>query len=150
MNEENTKKPRWLSYVICLGIGLAFTAVYFITHDIFAMEDAASIVKCFSDGFFLSGFLLLCVWALVFVKRRGAFDALSYAGTYCLHSLIPDFGLRNKMNQRRTPTGYYDYCKERREKEKEKGKSMTAALIVGGGYLSIAIIITVVYMIWLV
>lgn len=97
-------------------------------------EQRQRIMAALSDGFFITGVLLASVGLLTWISSTGFFDMLSY-GLRALTSLVP-------FKPPKKPKPFYDYKMEREEKRK---KPLNSMLIVGGAYLLLAVVFTVLY-----
>ena len=136
VREEHYDRPRrpWLKYVIAFGVGLVLMALTAWSGGLFSGEQMSELdkIRHWSDAFFTAGMLLAASGALVFVSRNGAFDGLSYA----VVSLSWFF--RNRQHE-----SYADY----KARKAERGKTPCLFLvIVGGGFLLIALILVILFL----
>lgn len=67
-----------------------------------------------SDGFFLGGLAVCCMWGFSFGARNGAFDLFSYSVSRIGHSIKHKDGVAEKHE------GYWEYSKARRDSNKDK------------------------------
>ena len=146
--DSSTKKDWLVPVLVYTVIGAALSVIYFTTQGLFSKEGWMDVILCLANGFGITGIFLVCVRMLSWVKREGAFDAVSYAGTFCLHALLPFMGNRidENGNKVKKPMDYYSFKQRRRDKEEARPTSAGYALFVGLGYIAISAIFTVIFM----
>lgn len=88
-----------------------------------------------SDGFFVVGFMIASVGALVLISTTGVLDIMSYAA----RSLLMLFSFLKKPKD--VPS-YYDYKMER---EARRGKRHYGTLLTGLAYLAVAAVCLYIY-----
>ena len=93
-------------------------------------------LRVVSDGFFISGALILSIGAFVFVTQKGAFDAIRYA----FGSLVSLF--RKNANTDKY-LSYMNYKKSKADNEKLNLKPM---MLSGLAVLLIGLALVAVYM----
>ncbi len=81
--EEKAGRP-WLKYIIAFAAVSVVSVLLMWYYGLFSGErhPTATVLRILADSFFISGALTLCIGALVFVSRHGAFDALVYSVKY--------------------------------------------------------------------
>ena len=129
------QNSRWKKVLIISAIGLFMAGVVATGRGLFRAEATADRIMSLSDGFCVSGILILCFAIMTLIAGEGVFDVMSYAVQKGLHHLIPgrageDLGT------------YYDYKSSKKRPEK---RSQFVSLIVGGLYLAIGIIFTCIW-----
>ncbi len=96
------------------------------------------LVSAFSDGFFVSGVVFLCVGALVWSSKKGVFDGMGYS-----FSTWKDSIFHNRRDWHKKET-FYEY--KERMTEKKKKRTINHFLITGSLYTAIALILLLVYL----
>ena len=130
----------WLRYVFDAVAGLLIAFSICLMKGVFRETDAALIVRYLSDAFLIPGVLLTGVGLLSFLKKKGTYDGLGYT----FHTMRMTFARRNYLepieegSEDRTYFGY-------KQKVKEKRKVAWHLVIVGGGFLLIAIALAIVH-----
>ena len=130
----------WLRYVLAAVAGLLIAFSVCILKGAFRENDTALIVRYLSDAFLIPGVLLTGIGLLSFLKKEGTYDGLGYT----FHTMRKTFAMRNYLkpikegSEDRTYFGY-------KQKVKEKRKVAWHLVIVGGGFLLIAIALAVVH-----
>ena len=128
----------WLRYVLAIAVGLLLALTVCFARDIFHETDVALIVRYLSDAFLVPGVLLTGIGLLSFLKKEGTYDGLFYS----FHSMRGTFTMRHDDEARKEiARTYYDY----KQNVKAKRKVAWHLIIVGGGFLLIAIALTVVF-----
>lgn len=135
MQEENSNKRSWIKYLITAVIGLIIAFLVCLLKGMFQMTEAKEIVRVISDGVTLVGLIMTCVGFLTVLNKAGAFDGLAYSLKYTVRVW------RNYRENDKTPKSYYDYKKAAYEKRKRHWY----LLIVGAGYLLVAVVLIIVY-----
>ena len=137
MPGEEPPKRKLTAYFVWGGIGLAFALFIMINRDIFHSPDARTAVRSLSDGFTVSGMLMLCIGMLILVSQKGAFDAISFAFGSLVSMFRKDAVLSDK---------YRTYSNYKRQKM-DKDRIRTSVLLIPGLILTLlGIIFTIVYM----
>lgn len=128
----------WLRYVIAAAMGLLIALSVCLFKGVFQETDPALIVRYLSDAFLAPGVLLTGIGLLSFLKKEGTYDGLFYS----FHSMRGTFTMRHNDEARKEiARTYYDY----KQNVKAKRKVAWHLIIVGGGFLLIAIALTVVF-----
>ena len=133
-----TDEHPWLRYVLAIVVGLLLALTVCFAKGVFRETDPALIVRYLSDAFLVPGVLLTGIGLLSFLKKEGTYDGL----TYSFHSMRASFARRYDDEARKDMARtYYDY------KQNVKGKRKVAwhLIIVGSGFLLIAIVLTIVF-----
>ena len=119
-------KRFWISFAISLPAFLAIVAIYvlvgYYAENSFP-EGYNVYLHLFLDGFFASGVIAVCVFALTYVSSKGAFDFLYYSirYTFSVH-FRRDFAKNAFMKS------YYDY---KALKDSQDRKPVYAILFAG-------------------
>ena len=133
-----TDEHPWLRYVLAIVVGLLLALTVCFAKGVFQETDPALIVRYLSDAFLAPGVLLTGIGLLSFLKKEGTYDGLFYS----FHSMRASFARRYDDETRKDMARtYYDY------KQSVKGKRKVAwhLIIVGSGFLLIAIVLTIVF-----
>ncbi len=119
------------------GIGLAFALFIMYNRGIFSAPDSKTVIRDVSDGFTVSGMVMLCIGMLILVSQKGAFDAISFA----FGSLISMFKKNAVLSEKyRTYSNY-------KQQKMDKDRIRTSVLMIPGLILTVlGIIFTIVYM----
>ncbi|MBO5353906.1 MAG: DUF3899 domain-containing protein [Lachnospiraceae bacterium] len=122
-------------YIIQVGIGLLFAAAIIFYRMPQMEEGTAGVLMAVSDGFTVTGLLYICFGILLFASGTGFFDFLGYASHRVIEFFIPrlDKGTEN----------YYEY-KVKKQEERKKF-SLKSTLLVGLGFVGIAVIFTMLW-----
>lgn len=118
------------AYGITFLCAAAVSAVYAAATDLFAIRDAGVILGLLSNAFVIPGVLLIGLSALIFVKRQGGFDGMTYSARYMSSWLLPQFWL-NKEERSGRLMSYRDYCADRRRRERERQSFGRCFFLVG-------------------
>ena len=110
-----------------------FMAIYIITHDVAGAEGKEKL-KIISDGFAIPGLLVASYGRLIWVYDKGALDGVLYAMNTMWLSLVP--GGRNRVGR------YSDFVEK---KSASRNSEFIQFLIVGGVFIILAILLTVIY-----
>ena len=130
----------WVKYVIAAAVGLVIALTFCIWKDIFHETDISLIVRYLSDAFAIPGVLLTGIGLLSFLKKEGTFDGLFYS----FHAMRMAYTKRmmdEATDETKNGRTYYDY----KQNAKAKRKVSWHLVIVGGGFLLTAIVLTVVF-----
>ena len=130
----------WLRYVFAAAAGLLITFSICLLNGVFRETDSALIVRYLSDAFLIPGVLLTGIGLLSYIKKEGAYDGLGYT----FHTMKRTFAMRHyrdpieEGSEDRTYFGY-------KQQVKAKRKVAWHLIIVGGGFLLIAIALTIIF-----
>ncbi len=114
MEELGNKKERpWMKWLISSIAGLVVATFIMATNGVFSGELVkVEIMKFISDGFFVSGVLLLGVGLLIFCSRNGTFDMLSYAVKVAIRTIFTTenresfYDYKQRMGEKVTPCAF--------------------------------------------
>ncbi len=123
------KKKQIKRYIITAAVGLIIAAAI-IVYEYMVMDESSQLVRMFSDGFFVSGILMLCAMLLCFASNGGGFDSFSYLGKKIRH--------RFERDKSEKLPDYYTYVTARREKGRIPLLNLT---IVAGAMLVVSAIL---------
>lgn len=119
---EPGKKRAWIKYAVAFLIGAVMSVLILWSRGAFAAPLTAQELDLhLSDAFFITGVLIFCAGALVFVSRNGAFDIFTYSVKYVL-----SFMRKKQPGEKRE--NYYDY----KERLAAKDKTPCLFLIITG------------------
>ena len=129
----------WLKVVGAVAVGFLICISVCLLKKLFQQTDTVEIIRILSDAFLLAGVVELGAGLLSWLKKDGTYDGLGYS----FHTLRMSFVRRRMSEKDRKAEGrtYYDY----KQNVKAKRKVAWHLIIVGGGFLLIAIILTVVF-----
>lgn len=127
----------YVKYLITIGVGLLFTFFVLQMRDLWSQTQTKEIIKALSDGFSVTGILLVCFGALCFCSAQGAF----YGFSYMFHILFVthNWSTKTKFKDRKS---YADYVAEKKENAKP---APLYILLVGLGFLLIGIIFMIIF-----
>lgn len=127
-----------LKYVISIVAGLAISLTMMGIWGVFGNKlDTTETMRRVCDAFFMSGALLMGIGALVWVSKEGLFNGLSYS----VKSLFHIHKISNRDWKRQETFAEY----KERVAEKVKSRDFLFLVIVGGGYLLLAILFLILY-----
>lgn len=104
-------------------------------------SGAGFAMQYLSDGFFTVSVLFIGCSVLMFIQDAGNFYGIQYLG----HTLFRLFSPSKKRMEEKKD--YFTYCREKKEKREEEGKSplKAAMLFVGLGCLALSIVFTLLF-----
>lgn len=123
--------PYIVNFAVCAVI---FIAVIFI-RGIAEEGSAVGIMRCLSDGFFIAGIVSIAGGAFTFVGRQGLLDAFIYT---CKKIWV---SLHNREYREKNRIDYAEY----RENKKKKNSSYAHLWIIGGIFVALGILFTVLF-----
>lgn len=129
------QNSRWKKVLIISAIGLVIAGAVATGRGLFRAETMDGRIMSLSDGFCVSGLLILSIAIMSLIAGEGLFDVMSYAVQKGLHHLIPGRAREDLGN-------YYDYKSSKKRTEK---KHQFVSLFVGGLYLAVGIIFTCIW-----
>lgn len=133
MSKERRNKI--LRFAIAALICAGMTVFTIVAHGYKDAETLQMKIRILADAFFIPGFVTIMSGFLVMVSNEGFFNGIVYAGSYAIRMLIPGGGLKKKET-------YAEFLEERAK----KGKVPSGFLfIVGGAFLLVGIIFTVLF-----
>ena len=132
VNEE--KKTILRKYGICLCVA-SFITFMVISINGFFTDSAAVNIQILSDGFFISGMLMLFFAGMMYVSGEGALIGIGYILKCVVQAFVP-MGRKNHEK-------YQDY-RERKLGEK-KAPGDRCILVTGLVFLTIGIIFMVIW-----
>ena len=101
---------KYLPYVKWSILTVCLIVAYFFYEQPFSKEGAGAIITAVGDCFAVPGSLLMCVSALTYFAKLGAYDGIAYAfSNFSLHSIIPGHHKDKKQT-------LYEYKKAKDEK----------------------------------
>ena len=131
-------KKRLITISILLAIELALILLICGTNGALTSDMAPrQVTRHVCDGFFVAGLILVCIGGLVWTSKQGAYDGIGYTVSQWKDSLT------NNRRDWHSKEKYSDYKK--RVAEKNKKKSISEYLIVGGASIVMASILLLVY-----
>ena len=132
MKEEN--KGLLIKYIICFGIASIITFVVFWIKGFFT--DSISVnIQILSDGFFVSGFLMLAFAGMAFISGEGAFIGLGFIFRNIVQAFTP-MGRKNHE--------FYAQYRERKLGELKKPGDH-CALVVGLVFIFVGVVLSVIW-----
>lgn len=123
----------WKKYLTDLGIGAVLIVSLCAVTGLFGAENASDVFRILSDGFFVAGFLFLCLGGLTFTKNGGVMDGLSFTFKTAFARMRSDF-----------ETARMSFAEYREEREK-KASSPLPSVLAGLTYLVLAVVFLLVY-----
>lgn len=104
-----------------------------------SLSQEKELIHALSDGFFVSGILLLCYAGLIFSTHQGTFDIFAYGISHLFNTRW--FGL-STMSEEHQKEKFSDY----RIRVSAKRKYPFGTLIAAGFYAVIAVIMFLIYL----
>ncbi len=134
---QQEKKSLLIKYGICFGVASLITVLVFWIRGFFT-DNVGVNIQILSDGFFVSGILLLSFAGMMFISGEGALIGIGFVLRSVAQIFIP-MGRRNHE--------FYGKYRERvlAEKKARKQESDHCALVVGLVFLAISIVFTVIW-----
>jgi polyferredoxin len=134
---EKEKRSILIKYGICFGVASLITLGVFWLKGFFTDSIGVNI-QILSDGFFVSGILLLMYAGMMFISSEGALIGISFVLRNVVLSLIP---------MGRTKQEIYREYRERKlaEMQAKRTSGNHCVLVVGLVFLIISIIFTVIW-----
>lgn len=126
---------KYRSYIVTFIIGAVIALAVCLFKDVFAADSIIAIISILSDAFFTSGVLIGSAGILVLISNEGNFDTLSYG-----IKIIRNMWKRSE-EQKKIEKNLYEY---RMAKHAER-KDTRHLLIVGGIYLLLAALFTLIF-----
>ena len=133
------RRKRLKIYGITLIAASAASLLYAYSVSLFSLRDAGQIMGYLSNSFWIPGILLLGMSGLIFVKRQGGFDGVSYGTRYMFNWLVPQFWL-SKDERHGKLQSYREYCENKREREKKSTDLTLCFLIVGAVFTALGLL----------
>lgn len=129
-------KKHIIDGIIYFVIGMAIWFISFVTLKPYEQELLQESMRYYSDCCIIPGIILICLYVLTFIGRKGFYDGLTYSFRFVGQTLVP-FLMKSPEKQ-----SYYDYKVSKAEKRKEP---IFAGLIVGILFLVAAIVFYIIY-----
>lgn len=124
-------------YCYAIGVGVLLFAAHWLMHKLPEEHGAYDVVCALANAFTLPGVLLAAVGGLTWCASKGTFDLFSYGVSMTIGRFLP----LGKKNVFHSGEKYYDYVERKRG---ERGAWLKECLVVGLGFLFVAIVFTVV------
>ena len=132
------EKKNIIRLIIQIAIGLIIAVGVMTSQGAFAEGvSAADRILAIGNGFSVIALLYISFGLLVWIST-GVLDIFSFALQKGAHFLIP-FSTREANGK------FYEFKVEKAKKRKQKGKGQYMTLLVGLGFLIIAIVLTVAW-----
>ena len=135
----DSPRPGRRAYVITALCAAAVSAVYAAVSGVFALGDTGVVLGYLSNAFTVPGVLLMGMAGLIFVKRRGGFDGVSYSTRYMFNWLVPQFWL-DRDERHGKLRSYRDYCEDKRERERGRSDMTRCFLTVGAVFTALGVV----------
>ena len=133
------EKKNIIRLIIQIAIGLIIAVGVMTSQGAFAEGvSAADRILAIGNGFSVIALLYISFGLLVWISTTGVLDIFSFALQKGAHSLIP-------FSTRAANGKFYEVKVEKAKKRKQKGKGQYMTLLVGLGFLIIAIVLTVAW-----
>ena len=131
---EQGNKKLLIKYLICFGVASLLTLAVFWIKGFFT--DSLSVnLQILSDGFVISGLLLVSFAGLLYINGEGGLIGVSFIFRNILLAIIPMGRMKHEVYAK-----YYERKMETLKKSRE-----AAALVVGLIFLAIGIVFTVIW-----
>jgi hypothetical protein len=134
VKQEN--KSLLIKYIICFSVASLMTVVVFWIRGFFT-DNIGENIQILSDGFFVSGVLMLAFAGMMFISDEGALIGIGFVLRSVAQIFIP-MGRKNHE--------FYAQYRERKLAErKAKTSNDHCVLVVGLVFLAISIVFTVIW-----
>ena len=129
-------KSLLIKYVVCFVVASIITVAIFAIRGFFG-DNAGVNFQVLSDGFTISGLLLLLAAGMLYISDEGALLGISYVIRNMLLTFIPMGRAKHEL--------YRDY-RERKLKEKKRSLNINGVLLVIGGiFFVIGLVFTFIW-----
>jgi len=131
---EQEKKKLLIKYLVCFAIASLITLAVFWIKGFFT--DSLSVnLQILSDGFVVSGLILLAFAGMMFISGEGGLIGIGFVLRNVVLAMIPLGRLKHEV---------YAKYRERKMKELKENRN-PAALVVGLLFLFVGILFTVIW-----
>ena len=132
-------KKKIIRLVIQITIGLCIAIGVMSSQGAFSEEiTQADRILAIGNGFSVTALLYLSFGMLVWISTTGVLDIFSFALQKGAHFFLP-FAAKEANGK------FYEFKVEKEEKRKKRGKGQYMTLLVGLGFLLVAIALTVAW-----
>ena len=132
---KQEKKELLAKYITCFSIASLITVVVFWINGFFT-DNVGANIQVLSDGFFVSGIILIMIAGFMLIGDEGGLLGISYILKCVAQAFIP-MGRKNHE--------FYKDYRERKLSEKNVKKRDNVILVTGLVFLSVGIIFTVIW-----
>ena len=135
VKQEN--KSLLIKYIICFSVAALMTVVVFWIRGFFT-DNVGENIQILSDGFFVSGVLMLAFAGMMFISDEGALIGIGFVLRSVAQIFIP-MGRKNHE--------FYGKYRERvlAEKKAKRQQGDHSILVVGLFFLAIGIVFAVIW-----
>jgi len=131
---EQEKRKLLIKYIVCFAIASLITLAVFWIKGFFT--DSLSVnLQILSDGFVVSGLILLAFAGMMFISGEGGLIGIGFVLRNVVLAMIPLGRLKHEV---------YAKYRERKMKELKENRN-PAALVVGLLFLFVGILFTVIW-----
>lgn len=123
----------WLKFAVDAGLGLVLALIISVARGVFHPESASAAFMALSDGFFVSGALLLGGGGLQWTYNGGVLDGLTFTFRLAVARMRRDFD-----------DNHFTFAEHRQERE-AKASSPRSLLLAGLVHMAIALIFFGIY-----
>ena len=123
---KNIFKYGWKRMVIALAYGIIIMIIYNL------LNKGWSNVIAYSNGSFIAGFTLVCIWGLNLVSKAGGFDIFGYM-----------FGAKKDPTGRKETL--YDYSERKKVSRSSKKYTSIPFLLIGIIYIIISFALLLIF-----
>lgn len=133
---QQEKKSLLIKYLVCFGVASLITVAVFWIRGFFT-DNVGVNIQILSDGFFVSGILLVLFAGMLFVSSEGALIGISFVLRNVVLAFVP---MGRKQHE------LYAQYRERKLAEKHaKSPTDHCILVVGLVFVAISIVFTVIW-----
>lgn len=132
---ERSGKKRWIRLSVMILVSAAIALMIAVSRGLSLKESVRFNACCLSDGFFVVGFLMAGMGALIWISTTGFFDMMSYAVRSFLVLFTP-------LKKPKEHPGYVEYKEAR---DARRGKPRFGLLVVGVVYLVLSALCLGIY-----
>lgn len=134
ISEKDRAKAKIItSSLESLACGAVFTLLYTLPHGGLGFDTAARGYMLWSDGFTMSGVILLCLTGAFWLDRMGVWDWLLYALYQARYLLM-----------RESPQSYANFHDYKKLRERSK-KALWPWLLTAGLWICVGVILSLLY-----
>ena len=133
---EKEKKSLLIKYLVCFGVASLITVGVFWIKGFFTDSIGVNL-QILSDGFFVSGILLLMFSGMMFVSSEGALLGVSFALRGVVQVFLPTLGQKHET---------YAQYRDRKLAEKQVHRPKDHSIVVVGLiFLTVSIVFTIIW-----
>ena len=134
MKQDN--KPLLTKYIVCFGVASVITFIVFWIKGFFG-ESTAVNIQILSDGFTVSGILLLLFAGMMYVSSEGALIGIQFVLRNIVQAFVPMGRKHHEF--------YKDYRARKLSEAEAKKSGDKSVLVTGLVFFLIGVVFTVIW-----